>query len=226
MRLRPSGKAGPIATSLESFRRYQRDQAWTWEQMALTRARVIAGPPPLCAEIGAAIHGVLTRRRDGGTLLADVAEMRARMAREHPSQSLWDVKPLRGGVIDIEFIVQYLQLRHAHEHPDILSSTTATALDRLAEAGLIDGPSAATLRQALALWQAVQGRLRLTLGEQVSSMHADADPPPPVLRAALADLHGMDFEALTQRMRATAGEVAAIFRQLIEEPAADLNAAT
>lgn len=224
MRLRPSGKAGPIATSLESFRRYQRDQAWTWEQMALTRARVIAGPPPLCAEIGAAIHGVLTRRRDGAALLTDVAEMRARMAREHPGQSLWDVKPLRGGVIDIEFIVQYLQLRHAHEHPDVLSPTTATALDRMAEAGLIDAPSAATLRQALTLWQAVQGRLRLTLGEQVPQVRADADPPP-VLRAALADLHGMDFEALTQRMREAAGEVAAIFRRVIEEPAADLNAA-
>jgi glutamate-ammonia-ligase adenylyltransferase len=102
MRLRPSGNKGPIATSLDGFVRYQESDAWTWEHMALTRARVVAGAPDLAPRIEAEIRAVLTRRRDPDKLLVDVADMRRRMEREltRPGD-IWDVKQLRGGLVDV-----------------------------------------------------------------------------------------------------------------------------
>jgi len=93
MRLRPSGNAGPIATSLEGFLKYQRENAWTWEHMALTRARVIAAEDGLARRIETAIRDVLTRERDAAKLVADVADMRGRIAREHRSDDQWAIKP-------------------------------------------------------------------------------------------------------------------------------------
>ena len=142
MRLRPSGKAGPIAVSATTFARYQREEAWVWEQMALTRARVVAGPADLAAEIEAAIRSVLTRPRDPAALVVEVADMRARLAEELQTQSIWDAKHVRGGLVDIEFIAQYLQLRHAHAVPEVLSPNTREALSRLRAAGVL-APDAA-----------------------------------------------------------------------------------
>ena len=220
MRLRPSGKAGPIAVSMQSFTHYQREEAWTWEQMAITRARSIVGPAPLMAAIAAVLRERLTRKRDPQTLVRDIAEMRARMAHEHPADSLWEVKHVRGGLIDIEFIAQYLQLLHAHQHPEVLSVTTADALDRLACAGLMERATYAELRQALALWQAVQARLRLTLAGPVRSAAGAGVEAPQALERAVRGLMGLDFEALVDRMTETAARVRAIFAQVIEEPAA------
>ena len=93
--------------------------------MALTRARVVTGPPELRAAIEARVRAILTEERDGGTLLADVASMRARTAKEHRSASPWEIKHWRGGLLDLEFIAQYLQLREAHRHPEILDGNTA-----------------------------------------------------------------------------------------------------
>src|SRR6516225_11054892 len=110
MRLRPSGASGPIATSLAGFARYQREAAWTWEHMALTRARPVAGDMALREQIADAIGSVLAAKRDPTRLLVDVADMRRRIADENPRPSLWDLKNRRGGLIDLEFIVQYLVL--------------------------------------------------------------------------------------------------------------------
>ena len=150
MRLRPSGKAGPIAVSATTFARYQREEAWVWEQMALTRARVIAGPAELAAEIEATIRSVLTRPRDPVALAVEVAEMRARMAEEHRPQSIWDAKHVRGGLVDIEFIAQYLQLRHAHTFPGAIAELLE-ALSRLRAAGVLAADIADDLIDALDL---------------------------------------------------------------------------
>jgi glutamate-ammonia-ligase adenylyltransferase len=183
MRLRPSGNAGPVVTSLESFRRYHREQSWTWEHMALTRARVVAGPPVLAAALQAAIRETLTRPRAPDELAANVAEMRERIGREHPPASAWDAKYRPGGLIDIEFLVQYLQLAHGHAHPEVLEANTATALMRLADAALVDQETAADLLDTLRIWQAVQGYVRLTV-EGV--FHPEAASP--AVRTALARL--------------------------------------
>ena len=156
MRLRPSGRSGPLATSLEAFTRYQDESAWTWEHMALTRARALCSDERLCEAVNAVIRDVLCRDRDADTLLRDVADMRARIEKEHGTEDVWNVKYLRGGLVDIEFIAQYLQLLHAHTTPEVLSPNTGTALRQLAEAGALAADSADTLISALALWQRVQ----------------------------------------------------------------------
>lgn len=221
MRLRPSGNAGPIASSLEAFVRYHDEMAWTWEHMALTRARIISGPDALARRIEEVIRKTLTRRRDADKLLADVADMRERMAREHKGESPWEVKHRRGGLIDIDFIAQYLQLRHAADHPEVLAVESTRVIERCASAGLLDAEDAAILRRALRLWVTVQGVLRQTIeGSFVE------DTAPEGLRSILVTAAGLDdFEALKQRMTATAVSVQEIYNRLIDRPAR-LSAAT
>ena len=132
-RLRPSGTQGPLATSLDSFERYQREQAWTWEHMALCRARPVFGPELARAQLAAAVGEVLVRPRDPDALKADVLEMRARMAEHKPAKGPLDAKLLRGGLVDLEFIVHFLQLKTGCG----LSPSLPDALAGLAAAGLV-----------------------------------------------------------------------------------------
>ena len=219
MRLRPSGNAGPIASSIEAFVQYHEEAAWTWEHLALTRARVVSGPAGLARRIETVIRDTLTRRRDPVALLGDVAEMRARMDKEHHTDVIWEVKHLRGGLVDIDFIAQYLQLRHAHDHPQVLSANTRAALKAIRDVGLIDPGVADQLIEGLDLWQGLQGLLRLTI-EGYLQKDPQADIPP-ALRDTLAAVGGCtDFAALEAKMRSTASVVHAHFRDLIEVPAA------
>ncbi len=214
MRLRPSGNAGPIATSLEGFRQYQAGAAWTWEHMALTRARVVAGPDALAAAATDAIRAVLTAARDPERLRADVADMRGRLARGHPAASMWDVKYASGGLIDVEFIAQYLQLRHAAEAPEVLDTATAGALGKLAAAGRLDPETAKSLVRAGRLWRTIQGMLRFTYEGAFSEEAAPAGLKAALARAAEAE----DFDALTALMERTAREVRETFTALIGDP--------
>ena len=221
MRLRPSGNAGPIATSLEAFAQYQRADAWTWEHMALTRARVVTAPGGMAERIEAAIAEVLTAPRDGDKLLRDVADMRARIAREHNPGDPWSIKHCRGGLVDIEFIAQYLQLRHAHDHPGVLAANTTDALARLAEAELLDRGIADELIAAMRLWRNVQAVLRLTLESGFDEAAA-----PDGLRAALARSAGADdFDSLRGEVLATQRIAHDHFITLIEAPAEALGGA-
>ena len=113
MRLRPSGRSGPVATSIEAFASYQETEAWTWEHMALTRARVISGPPEFAARVEQTIRAVLCRKRDPAVIAADVVDMRQAIAQEKGEDARWDLKYAAGGLVDLEFIAQYLQLVHA-----------------------------------------------------------------------------------------------------------------
>ncbi|WP_044563782.1 bifunctional [glutamine synthetase] adenylyltransferase/[glutamine synthetase]-adenylyl-L-tyrosine phosphorylase [Azospirillum sp. B4] len=221
MRLRPSGNKGPLAVSLDAFVRYQRESAWTWEHMALTRARVLTGPPALRAQLTAAIRAVLVQRRDPDKLLADVADMRARMDREHHTKDPWSVKHVRGGMVDIQFLAQYLTLRHAADHPDIVTPNTTDALARLRDAGLMEAADADALIDIHRLWRRVQAFLRLTVAGEVKV--ADA---PPALRLALAAAvgDGLDFDAAEAKIRAAAAQAHALFQKVVEEPAARLPA--
>jgi glutamate-ammonia-ligase adenylyltransferase len=220
MRLRPSGQSGPIATSLSGFRRYQEKEAWTWEHMALTRARVISGSPALAGRIEAALKKVLTKKRDPDRLVAEVADMRQRIDREFPARSLWDMKYLRGGLVDLEFLAQYLQLRHARAHPQVLAGRTDLAFARLAEVGALDGARARQLVDAVMLVRAVQGFLRLTVGPSFDEAAAGEG-----LKASLAAAAGSaDFPALKARLLATAEGVAEVYEQTIDAPAAEARA--
>ncbi len=110
MRLRPSGNQGPVATKLSSFNLYQVNSAWTWEHLALTRARVVTGPAPLRSEIVATIREVLSRPRDRAQVAAEVRAMRDKIAEDKGSSEIWDLKHVRGGLIDLEFVAQFLQI--------------------------------------------------------------------------------------------------------------------
>uniref|UniRef100_UPI001FE0DC57 bifunctional [glutamine synthetase] adenylyltransferase/[glutamine synthetase]-adenylyl-L-tyrosine phosphorylase n=1 Tax=Paramagnetospirillum marisnigri TaxID=1285242 RepID=UPI001FE0DC57 len=218
MRLRPSGNSGPIATSLESFTRYYDEAAWTWEHMALTRARVVAGDSALAARVEAVIRNVLTRERDSARLLADVAEMRERMAKEHKAASHWEVKHLRGGLVDIEFTAQYLQLTHGHARPEILNTNTAQALENACACGVLERGDRDALVEALRLWLAVQTVLRQTIAGAFDEATAPRGLKDVLVRAA-----GLtDFKTLTDRMDDCARDAFEVFTRLVATPAAAL----
>ena len=137
LRLRPSGNKGPVATHLDSFRSYHRESAWTWERLALTRGRVVAGDPDLVGEIFHVVRAILCGRRDSAAASADILDMRRRLLAEFGGRGLWDLKHARGGLVEIEFIAQALQILHAADNPAILDQNTLGALSRLADAGLL-----------------------------------------------------------------------------------------
>jgi len=163
LRLRPSGDAGLLVTSLEAFAKYQEESAWVWEHQALTRARYCAGDPAVGAGFEAVRTRVLTRPRDPAALAKDVLAMRARMHEAHPNRSgLFDVKHDRGGMIDIEFAVQFLVLAHAQRHPDLTGNLGNIALlKRAGEHALIPPDLAERCREAYREFRRVQHALRL-----------------------------------------------------------------
>ena len=115
MRLRPSGNAGPLATSLNAFQRYQEESAWTWEHLALTRARVVEADTGFAARVNDIIASVLARPRDPAKTIDDVVTMRQLLAKERPPRHAFDLKLVPGGLVDLEFIAQSAQLLHGAE---------------------------------------------------------------------------------------------------------------
>ncbi|HEY9163562.1 MAG TPA: glutamate-ammonia-ligase adenylyltransferase, partial [Magnetovibrio sp.] len=218
MRLRPSGNAGPIATSLTAFQTYQQRDAWTWEHMALTRARAVTGTPELKAAIQTVIHDVLCSERNPDKLVVDVADMRLRMDAERHTDVPWSIKNYRGGLVDVEFIAQYLQLRHAHAHPEILDTNVRAALNNIKHAELLDAPTVDGLIAALDLWQSLQGLLRLT----VTAPKRSGDPfvmPKSLQRQVCALADAPSVEAAEDTIRTTAAWVMEHFDALIATPA-------
>ncbi len=214
MRLRPSGNAGPIATTLPGFVKYQRAQAWTWEHMALTRARAIIGTAEFTGRVQTAISDLLASERDPDTLVRDIAEMRVRVAREHRSRGPWDVKQRPGGLVDLEFLVQYWQLRHGHEHPEVLDPSTSAALQKLAAAGILKPDRAKALDHAARLLRHLQAILRLTVGQDFDEAQA-----PEGLKVRLAAAGNCaDFAALKDRLDAATSQIHNVFREVIEDP--------
>ena len=218
MRLRPSGRAGPLANSLEGFETYHAQSAWTWEHMALTRARVIHGPANLAQRLADIVRTTLCRLRDPVTLVRDVADMRDRIAQHAPPKTAWDFKHLPGGLFDIDFVAQYLALRHAAERPDILDPHPGEMLRRAADAGFVDRDDAGRLVATRRLLSDVQSLLRLTLNTDESSF--DEAKAPEGQRRLIAETEGAaDFDALRARIARETETAHAIYRRLIEDPA-------
>ena len=213
MRLRPSGSQGPVATHIESFRRYHEESAWTWEHLALTRARVIAGDADLRGEIEAVIKDSLTRPRDEAALRADVLDMRRRILAAKPPASVWDVKLARGGLVDAEFVTQTLQLQHAHEAPAILRQNTQTALHALTGAGFLSEADMQRLASAHALFHHVSHILRLCVAEGFAG-----DGAPEGLQRLLANAAAApDLPSAAARLKEAQMETAALFEKTIGE---------
>jgi [glutamine synthetase] adenylyltransferase / [glutamine synthetase]-adenylyl-L-tyrosine phosphorylase len=211
MRLRPSGRAGPLASRVKSFAEYQEHEAWTWEHMALTRARVISASPEFRAEIEGIIRQVLTRRRDPSSVANDVADMRRAIALEKGEDDIWDLKYVAGGMVDIDFLAQYLQLVHAADQPDILNVSTLHVLDNAARLGLLSPSAAEVLRPAARLYHDLTQILRLCVSERFKPDVAGED----LLRVMARAGDAPDFSSLQARVKETQVEVRRVFRALV-----------
>ncbi len=214
MRLRPSGSKGPVAVSLGSFKTYQNESAWTWEKLALTRARPVAGDVGLCLELEAIKRQVLASSRDEQNTRDDVTSMRGLMLREHKATSPWDLKRVRGGMVEAEFIAQFLQLIHAHQHPQILSSNTVDCFEKLRTAQILSEQDANTLINATQLYSRLTQVLRLCL-------ETDYRPDDALkgLNRAIAQAAALPDVITTQDLlRETQAHVAGLFDQLVGVP--------
>ncbi|MCA3245781.1 MAG: bifunctional [glutamine synthetase] adenylyltransferase/[glutamine synthetase]-adenylyl-L-tyrosine phosphorylase [Azospirillum sp.] len=206
LRLRPDGEKGPIASDIAGFAKYIRDDAWTWEHMALTRARFVCGDPALGAAALDAIAKGLAKKRDAATLAEDVAEMRARMAAERRAQTPWRIKDWRGGLVDVEFLVQHALL--AAGKPALIRPGTHDAIAALAAERILPETAAATLSEAFALFSALQATLRLTWTDDFEPATA-----PEALKTVLARAAGaVDFAGLEAHVEAVGARVRALFQ--------------
>ena len=165
MRLRPTGNKGPVAVSLKSFAEYHASESWTWEHMALTRGRLIAGTPQLQARVAAEIRNRLTQKREPAAIIADARAMRGRMAETFPGRNAWDLKYAPGGLVDIEFIAQSLQLVHAPARAELLCTNTIEALGKLRQAKVLTQADADVLIASARLQHALTQVLRIALDE-------------------------------------------------------------
>lgn len=174
-RLRPNGADGLAATSLEAFRRYQRNEdghgAWMWEHQALTRARFCAGDKAVGAEFEREREAILMARRDPVEVSRVVGEMREKMLQGHPNPSgLFDVKHDRGGMVDVEFIVQKLVLTYSHDYPELTKNLgNSRLLEMVSECGLIDSGLAHQVQNAYRRYRNIQRMIRLAQGEETKA---------------------------------------------------------
>ncbi len=212
MRLRPSGRSGPLATSLASYRAYQDASAWIWEKLALVRARPVAGSGHLKSAVRDLIHDDLCKPRDPVVTAWGVLDMRSRIEEVKGAKSVWDIKQVRGGLVDLEFIVQYLLLIHAHAHPDILASNTQEAISRLAARGLLPQKAALPMIEAVYLYASITQILRLCLNGPFDPETAPEGLKLLLLRAAQAP----DLNVLEAQLRDSQAAIYELFREIIE----------
>jgi glutamate-ammonia-ligase adenylyltransferase len=195
---------------MSGFLAYQTQEAETWEHMALTKARAVAGESSLRAEVQSVISGIITLPR-GESLRRDVLAMRHLIARERVETGPWNLKLTAGGLMDIEFLAQYFLLRHAHEEPNIYAVSTAELIEHAAVFGFVPMETAQDLLQALRLYTNVTQVLRVALA---------ADQPPlaasPAIKRRLAAAAELpDFPQLIRELDETRAKVRRIFTRIL-----------
>jgi glutamate-ammonia-ligase adenylyltransferase len=208
-RLRPSGNAGPLATALSAFVRYQEEEAWTWERQALTRARAIAGDAGLVADVEDQIARLLSRPIDAAKLATDVCEMRAMIDKEKATGNPFEVKAAKGGLVDIEFIAQWSMLSAGAVGRDRPTSTVGML--KAARPDLLPLADQDMLVAAYRLYDGVQQVLRLCMDEAF-----DPATAPPGLSAILCDQLDMpDIRTVEGVLRETQRTVRETFVRLL-----------
>lgn len=215
-RLRPSGSQGPLVVTLKTFEEYYASSAWAWEHMALTRARLILAPDKMKPLLNAAVTKVLTSNRDKTALLIAVADMRSKLFSQFGSESIWAIKHCRGGLVDMEFICQYLMLREGYNHSYLFEPELVKSITQLTNANFLSPHEGKLLQDAHALLQKVQALLRLCVG---SAPKVSAEIPEGLQHILVQATKVGGFNELEKQVKSYQDKIYKLYIKLIEEPA-------
>jgi glutamate-ammonia-ligase adenylyltransferase len=212
LQLRPSGTAGPVAVSMAAFDSYYDREAETWELLALCRARVVwASSADFARHAAETVEGILRRPRESSACARDVLDMRALMAAERPPKGFWDLKLGEGGLVDMEFCAQHLQLIHAADGGP-LRQNTGEALEALAAALPQHAAMLAGVLRAWRLQQHLSQLLKIALDEGESP-----ESEPPAFKTLMAKAGGtQNFSTLKTRLAASRRTAHAAFESLMK----------
>lgn len=209
-RLRPSGNAGPLATHVSSFLKYQREEAWTWERQALTRARIVAGDPELAALVETEVCTLLAPAADPQALKNDVAGMRERIAREKATSNPFEVKTVGGGLLDVEFLAQWAMLRAGACTGGARPAGTR-AMISAAPDDLISPADKELLLDAFATFTSVLQLLRLCMDEEFSVQAA----PHGLAEMLCLELDLPDIRSVEAHLKNTQSAVRELFLRVL-----------
>ena len=208
LRLRPSGNKGPVAVPFEAFDKYQRNDAWVWEHLALTRARGVAGDPAFLEKLENEVTKIIALPRDRVSVAKDVKEMRDLIEKEKPSMSHWDIKTMRGGLVDLEFIAQFATITHLVDFS--VGRSTAEVLGHLPTT-VVDNSTILELNHAYQLYTNLTQIMRLCLNDKLK-----LDDMPPGLADLLQRVAGEpDLQRVEGLLAENAQFVAKIFDRII-----------
>lgn len=216
-RLRPSGNQGPLVSSLDAFRAYHRGAAALWERQALTKARVVAGPAALAASVTEAVEGFVYDRGLSAEEAREIVRMRERIEQERggDAHQRVNIKTGRGGLVDVEFLVQMLQLRHGGAVPAVRERSTRKAIDALATAGALDAGDARVLADGYGFLRRIENRLRIEHDQAVESLETTSTVLGPLARRlgygepGAAERLRADHERVRHELRGTFDAVVA-----------------
>ncbi len=198
MQLRPSGRAGPVAVKLSSFEKYYEKDAWTWEFMALTRLRCVAGDPALSRQVEQIAKDAIRRRSEFADLKVDILDMRRRLARDRAPKNEWDLKLTPGGLLDIEFVVQQEIILNASTHPEVVQANTVAAIEALEAIKAFTQEEADLLKESYRLQVDLQQALRIAISGDFDPVTASEGIKRWLSKIAACE----SFEVLTKRLLA------------------------
>lgn len=217
-RLRPYGSRGPIAVSLDAFKQYYFNDAWTWEYMALTKARIISAKCSFNTVINNELNKIFKTSINRHQLLTDIEDMRQRINTEHGTTNSWGLKYKRGGMIEVDFIVQYLTLNNASNYENVFFNDTVTRIKQFKDLNIITSTECSCLIKAHRLWTTLQTIISLTTKESKETSFS------PQLKDILtSSAKTTTFEHLEKYMSEVAGETNRLYKDLITKPAQNLK---
>lgn len=208
LRLRPSGNKGPVAVPFEAFGKYQRNEAWVWEHLALTRARAIAGDQMFLQQLEDEVAAIIALKRDRKSVAHDVREMRALIEKEKPPLNIWDFKTMRGGQVDLEFIAQFSLICHQNEF--VIGRTTGEVLERLPQS-FLDISSVGELHHAYRIYTNLSQMMRLCLNDKFDPV----DMPPGLADLLQRTVGEPDLGHVESLIAEMANSVGTLFDQVI-----------
>ena len=208
LRLRPSGNKGPVAVPFEAFGKYQRNEAWVWEHLALTRARAIAGDQMFLQQLEDEVAAIIALKRDRKSVAHDVREMRALIEKEKPPLNIWDFKTMRGGQVDLEFIAQFSLICHQSEF--VIGRTTGEVLERLPQS-FLDISSVGELHHAYRIYTNLSQMMRLCLNDKLDPV----DMPPGLADLLQRTVGEPDLGHVESLIAEMANSVGTLFDQVI-----------